>query len=436
MSVAPGGGAFTLNVYGANFVSGSVVNWNYQPRSTTFVSPHELQAQILATDIERNTAGYVTVTNPTPGGGSSSSSWAQVEVHAPVSTIVFKSPETYYWGGWLLLPADFNHDSILDLVGQYGASGLVLFYGKTDGAFQFDSVAGYFYDGAMGGTYGDFNGDGLLDLAYVAGSNAGVPSPQMNVMLGESNGRFSLGSQIKGNNLFENVVAGDFNGDGKLDLVISDGLAFHVYLGNGNGTFTLSGSYHHAALNLVTADFNGDGKLDTAGIYNSGSGFTVNVFYGKGDGTLLPTPQTVATVSGRGPCSVNFLQVSDFNGDGNPDRAFCTNSQIGIILNNGKGRFQPPIMLDAGTNDQFTFACGDINDDGNIDLLVSQFSVYGDPVFLTFLGNGDGTFQSSQTIAMPTPFAAELGLTVGDFGSRGTLDLASPSNYNMYIYTQ
>lgn len=55
-AVAPGSGALTLSVYGANFVPGSVVNWNYQPRVTTYVSAHEIQAQILATDIQTNTA--------------------------------------------------------------------------------------------------------------------------------------------------------------------------------------------------------------------------------------------------------------------------------------------------------------------------------------------------------------------------------------------
>jgi hypothetical protein len=69
-AVAPGGGDFTLSVYGANFVPGAVVNWNYQPRTTTYVSGHELQAQILSADIAKNTAGYITVTNPAPGGGS------------------------------------------------------------------------------------------------------------------------------------------------------------------------------------------------------------------------------------------------------------------------------------------------------------------------------------------------------------------------------
>src|SRR5271165_1324627 len=50
-AVVPGSGTFTLIVYGANFASGAVVNWNRQPRSTTFISARELHAQILASDI-------------------------------------------------------------------------------------------------------------------------------------------------------------------------------------------------------------------------------------------------------------------------------------------------------------------------------------------------------------------------------------------------
>jgi hypothetical protein len=426
MTVAPGSGALTLNVYGANFVPGAVVNWNYQPRSTSFVYAHELQAQILASDVEQNTAGFISVTNPPPGGGNSSSSWAQVEVHDPISTFTFGPPATSAGGGWLLLSADFNHDTLLDLVGQSGPSDLALSYGESSGVFQFASVAGYFYDGGMGGTYGDFNNDGLLDLAYVASVTDNVPT-QMNIMLGQSNGQFSLGSQIKGNNAFENVIAGDFNGDGKLDLIIGDIDAFRVYLGNGDGTFKLSKNYQHGAFNLVVADFNGDGKLDIAAItYLSCCSFEVNVFYGRGDGSFLPTPQTLATIDGSGPCGQRFLQVSDFNGDGIPDLAFCSLGQIGIIIGKGKGTFQQPVFITVPNNPEFTFAVGDLNDDGKVDLMVSQLTSGNIPAFSVLLGNGDGTFQSPEPITFQPAFDAELGIIVGDFGSKGALGLAIP----------
>jgi hypothetical protein len=82
-AVAPGRGNFTVAVYGANFVDGAVVNWNGGQRSTTFLSARELQATILAADVAKPTAGYITVPNPAPGGGPSSSSYAIVEVHQP-----------------------------------------------------------------------------------------------------------------------------------------------------------------------------------------------------------------------------------------------------------------------------------------------------------------------------------------------------------------
>src|SRR5690242_10317368 len=53
-AVVPGSGAFTLTVYGANFVSGAVVNWNRSPRTTAFISARELQAQILASDVVKS----------------------------------------------------------------------------------------------------------------------------------------------------------------------------------------------------------------------------------------------------------------------------------------------------------------------------------------------------------------------------------------------
>jgi len=123
-AVAPGGGAFTLTVYGANFVSAATVNWNRKPRSTTFVSARELKAKILASDIAKQTAGFISVTNPAPGGGPSSSSYGLVEVHEPTSKISLNTVNNYLPGDviWYLVTADFNNDGILDIAAGDGAS--------------------------------------------------------------------------------------------------------------------------------------------------------------------------------------------------------------------------------------------------------------------------------------------------------------------------
>ena len=73
-SATAGGPAFTLTVYGTNFVNTSVVNWAGSARTTTYVSATEVTAQIKAADIAKAGTFKVTVTNPTPGGGTSGSS--------------------------------------------------------------------------------------------------------------------------------------------------------------------------------------------------------------------------------------------------------------------------------------------------------------------------------------------------------------------------
>ena len=70
-SVVSGGVGFVLTVNGSNFVSGSVVQWNGSGRSTTFVSPTQLQAAISSADIIAPGTVQITVVNPAPSGGTS-----------------------------------------------------------------------------------------------------------------------------------------------------------------------------------------------------------------------------------------------------------------------------------------------------------------------------------------------------------------------------
>jgi hypothetical protein len=432
MAVAPGSGPLVLSVYGANFVPGAIVDWNNQPRKTNFVSGHELQAHILAADVAKNTAGLISVTNPPPGGGNSSASWAQVEVHDPVKTIAFKKFHPYQFGGYLLLPADFNNDGILDLVGQYGA--LIDFNaGRGDGTFHFGSIAGYFYDSSAA-AYGDFNGDGNLDLVFsqMLPDNPGVWG---SVALGDGHGGFKIGSRIgfvHADRIGAGfVLTGDFNRDGKLDLVISGQQGFSLFLGKGDGTFShfldVTDSTPEIA-GMLAGDFNGDGILDIALLaWGPGSGTYLYVFLGNGDGSFQ-AEQTVlasaATLEG------GYIQSSDFNGDGRLDLAFRTDSQICVLLGNGDGTFQPQSCSTVGEQFQFTFAVADINSDGSPDLILSQFPGDGGYEMVALLGSGDGAFQSAQTVVSNTTFG-ELGIVTGDFNSDGLVDVLFQSGGGM-----
>ncbi len=130
--------------------------------------------------------------------------------------------------------------------------------------------------------------------------------------------------------------------------------------------------------------------------------------------------------------------MSDFNGDGKLDLAFCAKNGIGIMVGNGDGTFRAPVYysIDPTSSGNFTFAVGDINSDGKQDLLVYEYFDPNNSRFVAYLGNGDGTFQAPQSIEVTSQPLAELGVTVGDFNSDGSLDFIFLSDLGMTVFTQ
>jgi YVTN family beta-propeller protein len=97
-STIPGGPAFTLTVFGSNFVSGSVVRWNDTNRPTNFASSSQLTAQISASDIAATGTAAVTVFNPAPGGGTSNASNFAININ-PIPTVNSLGPSAAPVGG-------------------------------------------------------------------------------------------------------------------------------------------------------------------------------------------------------------------------------------------------------------------------------------------------------------------------------------------------
>jgi hypothetical protein len=440
-AVAPGRGDFILTVYGANFVSGAVINWNGSPRSTTFISSRELQGKILASDVAKPTAGYITVTNPAPGGGPSSSSYAIVEVHTPTKTVAPGAPHTYLLGGdpmLFLTPAPFHKADTLDLLGGGGSGNVYLLSGKGDGTFA-STVVGHQYYNLYGCSHavGDFNNDGKLDYIFPVGKFPNTASVE--VRLGNGNGTFRTSGRFGKYMACPEVAVGDFNGDGNLDFAAADaqGTAY-IFLGNGDGTFRHGATYGipGGAFNPVVADFNDDGKLDL--VIDSGKGIVL--LSGNGDGTFQ-SPQTIFPKPEGCGFGVSLI-VNDFNGDGKLDLAFCSRSaqgQIGVMLGNGDGTFKKPVYYHAGTNySTWAFTAGDFNSDGKTDFVVWYFTLnpHYKPFFAILKGNGDGTFQQETTVKFPDTFE-ELGIVAGDFDSDGLLDFVMlPNGGGVRVYTQ
>jgi hypothetical protein len=261
---------------------------------------------------------------------------------------------------------------------------------------------------------GDFNGDGKLDLV-VADYDTGVVC----VLLGNGDGTFRPQVQYAVGTFPRGVAVGDFNGDGKLDLVVanSGGNNVSVLLGNGDGTFQLAVNYSTGSSpwSVAVADFNGDGKLDLV-VANSGSN-NVSVLLGNGDGTFQ------AAVNYPTSAQPSSVGVGDFNRDGKLDLVTANGSSdnVSVLLGNGDGTFRPHVDYSTGA-DAASVTVADFNDDGKLDLAVATTCYVSCATGVSILlGNGDGTFQAH--VDYPAGSDA-FSTAVGDFNGDGKLDLA------------
>jgi len=423
-STTPGGASFTLSVNGAGFVSASVVNWNGTALTTTFVSSAQLTAAVLAGNIAAAGTATITVSNPTPGGGVSNPEPFQIATTPSSVSFSSLAPFDSTFRAGSALSGDFNGDGKIDFAFFYFAyptlaNSVCIALGNGDGTFGAPACTGLSrIDGGGQLTAGDFNGDGKLDLAV-----ADDVGNEIDIFLGNGDGTVQTPTVTTDSLPPSSFVAGDFNRDGMLDLAVFNGPSLSIFLGNGNGTFQSPiNSAVSSGGGMVVGDFNGDGILDLAGP-NSG------VLLGNGDGTFQPAISSI-----RAP-----FAVADLNGDGKPDllTTAATDPQdysLGFQLGNGDGTFQTPVpfgpliccvvFYDGGSA---VFA--DVNGDGKMDIVASYFGISN--AMEIYLGNGDGTFQTP--INLPSTI---VGGVVADFNNDGLPDLlTSPlSTSNSYPF--
>jgi hypothetical protein len=286
-------------------------------------------------------------------------------------------------------------------------------------------------------TVGDFNGDGQPDLVMTESAAFYSTKQNVSVLLNKGDGSFGPASTIDGGIDPVRVAVGDFRGDRKLDLAIADagwpkgiGAGVSVLLGSGNGTFASPVLYPAGfqPSGVAVADLNGDGKLDL--VVTDSNRFirslpgSVHVLLGNGDGTFA-APTTMA--AGRGAYAVTVAEV---NGDGKPD-LLVTNSfdnTVSVLLNTGNG-FAPAVNYPTGP-EPTVVKVADVNGDGKPDLLVSYDGKgpSGTGGVSVLLGKGDGTFAPAKNY--PTFVGLNLGLAVADFNGDGKLDIAVPNGSN------
>jgi hypothetical protein len=344
------------------------------------------------------------------------------------------------------LVGDFNGDGVPDIASLDSGSGFVtVLLGNGLGGFTSapgspftTGIPGYVSTGGNSSRVsivaGDFNGDGIQDLASLSNVSSNGNLYVVSVLLGTGTGGFltpAIATACAAGIPATSMAVADFNGDGTQDLAVacaaSNNIA--VLLGNGSGSFTPAAGSPFAVgpvsafpTSLVVGDFNGDGIADLATANITSNDLTV--LLGNGSGGFTSAPGSPFAIGGL--ITPGSMVVGDFNGDGFQDVALGNNTNITVLLGNGSGGFTPapgsPIAVSTDS-----MVVGDFNGDGIQDLATTSYVLSGDVTVL--YGNGLGGFAASTGI--PFPLAAiPAYVVVADFNGDGIEDIAGPG----YLY--
>lgn len=308
--------------------------------------------------------------------------------------------------------ADFNKDGNADLVTTVDGNGIAVLLGKGDGTFQppleiktSPAAPNPFYIAA-----GDLTDDGKLDLAVTTNARAADPTTadqNISIFPGDGNGGFAqaifVGIHAPGDALIQ-IEAGDFNGDGKTDLVAMS-VTGELFLLTGKGAGMFDPAVKTAPRTgypwMAVGDFNGDRKSDVA-IFGSDDA-EAKIFL-AGGGNLLQSPFSQPLLTQPGA-----VVAEDFNGDGKTDLAVAHPDGLAVYPAIIGGRFDAPIYYFTGaveiTSSNYnlsTLATGDFNRDGRPDVFLPSNTALTAPNSLPLVVVSP---MSAEAAAMPRSFS-------------------------------
>lgn len=261
---------------------------------------------------------------------------------------------------------------------------------------------------------GDFNGDGRLDLVVADPTDNGVT-----VLLGRGDGTFGSPTSWDSFGSYPTALAlGDFNGDGKLDLAVANETSNTVCIlrGDGVGGFGFWARYTVGSqpVAIVVTDFNFDGRPDLATANASGSVTTM-----EGGGNFMFTTPVTAIIPATAPSG---LATADFNRDGISDLAVSSRDGSVTVLTCNQGGRTSVLGQYFVQGSARGITVADLNGDQNPDLVVTEFN-HSTVNVLTNLGGG--SFSTPATFSVGAAGTGPTAVTVADFNGDGLSDIAT-----------
>lgn len=393
-------------------------------------------------------------------------------------------------------PADLNQDSLTDLI-IVGERTFQAFWGNGDGSFREGEV----WQTALAApsvVVGDWNADGRPDLA-LGSSRGGVE-----IFLALGNEDFEASAQFDSGPVFLETF-GDFDDDGVLDLAMSDNgdsqsvTRVGVALGNGDGTFKASVWEDSPPPRKLPIDTNRDGLLDSwlTPPLLLNDGYPISLADWNGDDALdlaIASDESAYIAWGKGisagasaervtniPARLERFAVADLNGNSLPDLVIPTTNNTIIVRDGaGDGTFDPGVEYEVGAeprmvealdlngdsqldlvtvtgtassptlttlvtqpeggyrriehgldSDPLRFISGDLDGNGTVDLGLILFGDHEEVRFQILLGSGDGTFFSPVEAA---PLQATQHFGFFDVDGDGTLDLHTSGPSGLFVH--